>query len=301
MIIDAKENECWSDSEGEGEGSDSVNGKECKSGRWTKEEHDTFLLGLGLYGRDWKKVATAIKTRTPSQIRSHAQKYFQKLSRSPSIIVDGPSPALEDDDKDAFSVLEYLETTLKSLKRRRDELDVILVTRSQNSGNGIQASRELENQQLFRRSKPQNNLYSDDDSCKPLNSSTVTNNNNNNNSIISSCSESSLSNSSPNDTNNENESGNNVSDSTYQGEEEPEETTSNDSDSGDSNRHQNASTLPQDLILEQEQVVISTISMSDNVKNESDIIELHTSDPILKDIKEENMITATSTDHTEED
>ena len=75
-----------------------------------------------MYGRDWKKVATAIKSRTPSQIRSHAQKYFQKLSRSPNIN-DGPPPLLDEDDKDAFSVLDYLETTLKNLKRRRDDLN----------------------------------------------------------------------------------------------------------------------------------------------------------------------------------
>eukprot|EP01041_Mallomonas_annulata_P009139 gene9139-18940_t len=111
----------WSDSD-DGSVEGGGDGKGVNSGRWTKEEHDTFLLGLGLYGRDWKKVATAIKTRTPSQIRSHAQKYFQKLSRSP-MVNDGPAPILGEEDKDAFTVLEYLETTLKSLKRRRDELD----------------------------------------------------------------------------------------------------------------------------------------------------------------------------------
>eukprot|EP00975_Prorocentrum_lima_P025946 5458554-Prorocentrum_lima.AAC.1 len=50
-------------------------------GRWTREEHEAFLLGLRTYGREWKKVAQNIKTRTSAQIRSHAQKYFAKLSR----------------------------------------------------------------------------------------------------------------------------------------------------------------------------------------------------------------------------
>lgn len=117
---DNKEIESWSDSD---DGSlEATDAKGSNTGRWTKEEHETFLLGLSLYGRDWKKVATAIKTRTPSQIRSHAQKYFQKLSRSP-IQTDGQTHALGEEDKDAFTVLEYLESTLKSLKRRRDELD----------------------------------------------------------------------------------------------------------------------------------------------------------------------------------
>nr|CCA17997.1 predicted protein putative [Albugo laibachii Nc14] len=50
-------------------------------GRWTEQEHESFLVGLRLYGREWKKVASKIRTRTSAQIRSHAQKYFAKISR----------------------------------------------------------------------------------------------------------------------------------------------------------------------------------------------------------------------------
>ena len=32
-----------------------------------------------LYGREWKKMAAMIKTRSLSQIRTHAQKVFQKV------------------------------------------------------------------------------------------------------------------------------------------------------------------------------------------------------------------------------
>mmetsp|Transcript_69801 Transcript_69801/g.137241 ORF Transcript_69801/g.137241 Transcript_69801/m.137241 type:complete len:231 (+) Transcript_69801:72-764(+) len=49
-----------------------------QTGRWTREEHQAFLAGLRLHGREWKQVAQSIKTRTSSQIRSHAQKYFAK-------------------------------------------------------------------------------------------------------------------------------------------------------------------------------------------------------------------------------
>ena len=51
------------------------------SGRWSRSEHEAFLDGLKIYGREWKKVAKKIPTRTSAQIRSHAQKYFAKLAR----------------------------------------------------------------------------------------------------------------------------------------------------------------------------------------------------------------------------
>jgi SHAQKYF class myb-like DNA-binding protein len=51
-------------------------------GRWTREEHHTFIKGLEMYGKGWKKIASLIKTRTVVQIRTHAQKYFLKLAKA---------------------------------------------------------------------------------------------------------------------------------------------------------------------------------------------------------------------------
>jgi SHAQKYF class myb-like DNA-binding protein len=51
------------------------------TGRWTKEEHEAFLSALQTYGKEWKKVAAKVKTRTVVQTRTHAQKYFQKLAK----------------------------------------------------------------------------------------------------------------------------------------------------------------------------------------------------------------------------
>jgi SHAQKYF class myb-like DNA-binding protein len=52
------------------------------TGRWTSEEHRLFLQGLEQHGKGWKKIASLIKSRTVVQIRTHAQKYFQKLSKA---------------------------------------------------------------------------------------------------------------------------------------------------------------------------------------------------------------------------
>ncbi|KAG5188176.1 hypothetical protein JKP88DRAFT_155917, partial [Tribonema minus] len=51
------------------------------TGRWTYSEHCLFLKGLDAHGKAWKKIASLIKTRTVVQIRTHAQKYFQKLAK----------------------------------------------------------------------------------------------------------------------------------------------------------------------------------------------------------------------------
>lgn len=52
------------------------------TGRWTAEEHRLFLQGLEAHGKGWKKIASLIKSRTVVQIRTHAQKYFQKLAKA---------------------------------------------------------------------------------------------------------------------------------------------------------------------------------------------------------------------------
>jgi len=52
------------------------------TGRWTRKEHELFLEALKKYGKEWKKVASAVKTRTVVQTRTHAQKYFQKVHKS---------------------------------------------------------------------------------------------------------------------------------------------------------------------------------------------------------------------------
>ncbi len=50
-------------------------------GRWTDKEHSLFLKGLDLFGKGrWALIAKLIKTRTHLQVRTHAQKYFLKLS-----------------------------------------------------------------------------------------------------------------------------------------------------------------------------------------------------------------------------
>lgn len=58
------------------------------SGRWSLEEHQQFLDGVNLYGRSWKKIADLIPTRSSIQVRTHAQKHFQRVERKKECVVN---------------------------------------------------------------------------------------------------------------------------------------------------------------------------------------------------------------------
>ncbi|KAK2405401.1 transcription factor SRM1 [Trifolium repens] len=58
---------------------DLVEKRKKKLGRpWTEDEHKRFLAGLEKYGKgDWRSISrNFVVTKTPTQVASHAQKYF---------------------------------------------------------------------------------------------------------------------------------------------------------------------------------------------------------------------------------
>lgn len=52
---------------------------------WSPEEHQRFLHGLGLFGsKDIKAISRHVGTRSATQVRTHAQKYYLRLQREQS-------------------------------------------------------------------------------------------------------------------------------------------------------------------------------------------------------------------------
>ena len=115
-------------------------------GRWHLSEHKRFLEAIIKFGNDWKKVEKYIGTRTSSQARSHAQKFFIKLK--------------EEQKKSKISNdIDYSNSTIKSF---HDALQSMAAEKKEN------IIKELENvvfdSQLGikkRRKRQKNNCYSE--------------------------------------------------------------------------------------------------------------------------------------------
>jgi myb-like DNA-binding domain, SHAQKYF class len=102
--------------------SGSVQGE--NTGRWTAEEHRLFLQGLEQHGKGWKKIASLIKSRTVVQIRTHAQKYFQKIAKARQNGEDG-EVSMENRDSGAASSSSGVTKRKKSGNKRKAIASVV--------------------------------------------------------------------------------------------------------------------------------------------------------------------------------
>jgi SHAQKYF class myb-like DNA-binding protein len=53
--------------------------KRALQGRWKDEEHAAFEEGMRIFGTNWAAVQRLVPSRTVLQVRSHAQKFFQRM------------------------------------------------------------------------------------------------------------------------------------------------------------------------------------------------------------------------------
>ena len=100
----------------ENEISDSNNSNEYKTGRWSKEEHEKFIEGILKYGNEWRKVQKIIKSRSSTQARSHAQKFFLKLKKE----IDN-TDTLSNPDKLLDYIISSCDKPRNSLKLSQEQ------------------------------------------------------------------------------------------------------------------------------------------------------------------------------------
>uniref|UniRef100_A0A7N0V741 Uncharacterized protein n=1 Tax=Kalanchoe fedtschenkoi TaxID=63787 RepID=A0A7N0V741_KALFE len=63
--------------------------------KWTEKEHQKFIEALKLYGRAWRQIEEYIGTKTAVQIRSHAQKFFSKVTKESASSAEAPTEAID--------------------------------------------------------------------------------------------------------------------------------------------------------------------------------------------------------------
>lgn len=93
---------------------------EYHTGRWSKGEHEKFIIGILSYGNEWKKVQKIIKTRSSTQARSHAQKYFLKLKKEIN------SDVLSDPDKLANYIINSSDILKKNINISSDQKEKLM-------------------------------------------------------------------------------------------------------------------------------------------------------------------------------
>lgn len=96
-------------------------------GRWTKEEHNKFVDGLRKYGKNWKLIEDYVNTRSGSQIRSHAQKFFSRLEKQCNIT---KSEVFKFLDKISNDLLEF--NSENEMLRKRKIWEVIKASNMDN-------------------------------------------------------------------------------------------------------------------------------------------------------------------------
>ena len=93
------------------------NKNEFNNGRWSDEEHKKFIEGILEHGNEWKKVQKIIKTRSSTQARSHAQKFFLRIKRSLGEFNSDKNNIIDNNE-----MIKYIIETYINNKKTENEL-----------------------------------------------------------------------------------------------------------------------------------------------------------------------------------
>lgn len=130
-----------------------------KEGRWNNDEHLKFLEAIYNYNNNWKEVQKYIGTRTPNQVRSHAQKFILKLRtfKDPSLGVDFT--------EENFKNLKEIINKIKEIEENNQKKNILLLLNERLSENIIKNNQNIdinnkkeENKTIFINNKNNENL-----------------------------------------------------------------------------------------------------------------------------------------------
>lgn len=88
------------------------------TGRWQPDEHQRFIEALLKFGNEWKSVQKHVATRSSTQARSHAQKFFVKINKTKllELGLDFSNSSLKNINKIACDLNnDQLKTTIEAL------------------------------------------------------------------------------------------------------------------------------------------------------------------------------------------
>ena len=102
------------------------------SGRWTKEEHSKFVKAICQFGNEWKKVQQFIPSRSSTQARSHAQKFFIRMQSKLNLSKIGSETALNElrklpEELLIMKIKEYANIDFDISSQERDKLIEVLL------------------------------------------------------------------------------------------------------------------------------------------------------------------------------
>eukprot|EP00696_Hemimastix_kukwesjijk_P005277 gnl/Hemi2/16722_TR5605_c0_g1_i1.p1 gnl/Hemi2/16722_TR5605_c0_g1~~gnl/Hemi2/16722_TR5605_c0_g1_i1.p1 ORF type:complete len:699 (-),score=54.64 gnl/Hemi2/16722_TR5605_c0_g1_i1:197-2293(-) len=111
---------------------------------WRREEHERFLEALEKFGqRDVKNISSYVGTRSPTQVRTHAQKYFLKQRReetaqmkSANLLARKRRASALVDEEEMEEEEEEEEEGEEEEEEGEDELDFSLTKGSSGGGSG---------------------------------------------------------------------------------------------------------------------------------------------------------------------
>ena len=137
------------------------------NGRWSPKEHLLFIKGCLLYENNWRLVKKYIKTRSCSQIRSHAQKYLNKLNKK----YYGTKNPIESSDFTLQLSSEEIQRLVNKAKfNEKDMSDAELYILSIFKGNKEnKENKEREREQILNNMDKENEDFSDKEDEKDNN------------------------------------------------------------------------------------------------------------------------------------